>query len=84
MRGRRVDAGVQRGAPFQIDCDGAALPAHPGETIAGALIAAGRWPGYFCGMGVCWGCLVEVEGTGQVRACTAVVAPGMRICTVSE
>src|SRR5690606_27605472 len=54
---------------------------------AGALLAAGVKDhgaarngaprGYYCGMGVCHDCSVEVEATGTVRACLAKAAPGM-------
>jgi len=35
--------------------------------------------GYFCGMGACFDCLVTVDGMHNVRACLAVVRPGIRI-----
>jgi len=81
----------QRGAPVTIIVDGAPLPAFTGETIAGALLASGRraWRhtrhgqprGMFCGIGVCFDCLVTVNGTPQVRACLTPVAEGMIVQT---
>jgi sarcosine oxidase subunit alpha len=40
--GRRVGEGVARGAPFVLTVDGEAIEAYPGETVATALLAAGR------------------------------------------
>jgi len=77
-----------------IEVDGRPLTARPGMTVAAALLAAGRrtWRrtargaprGLFCGMGVCFDCLVIVDGAPNVRACVTPVAPGMRIETERE
>lgn len=59
---------------------GEPLTANPGQTIAGAILASGRrdWRttardrrprGLFCGIGVCFDCLVTVNGVRDVRAC---------------
>jgi len=37
--------------------------------------------GVFCGMGVCFDCLVTVEGVKDVRSCMTTVRRGMRIET---
>jgi predicted molibdopterin-dependent oxidoreductase YjgC len=84
-------AKFQRGAPVTIIVDGAPLPAFVGETIAGALLASGRraWRhtrhgqprGMFCGIGVCFDCLVTVNGAPKVRACLTPVAEGMIVQT---
>lgn len=61
-----------------------------GETIAVALLAAGQDVlrtterrgeprGLFCNMGVCFECLVEVDGYANQRACQTVVGAGMRV-----
>ena len=42
MHDRRVERGVKRGKPFEIEVDGETIVAYKGETIAAALIAAGR------------------------------------------
>jgi len=64
-----------------------------GISVAAALIAAaktmafrhapktGEPRGLFCGMGVCFDCLVTVEDRAGVRACMTTVADGMRIVT---
>ena len=83
-------AGVERGRAFGIALDGAEVRAYEGESIAAVLVASGRhftrWTartgeprGYFCGMGVCQGCLVTVDGLPNVRACVAPVRDGMRV-----
>jgi aerobic-type carbon monoxide dehydrogenase small subunit (CoxS/CutS family) len=72
--------GFRRSAPFTFTFDGETVVAHAGETIGGALLAAGRRTlrqtrvddrprGLFCGIGVCFDCLVVVDGRGPVRAC---------------
>lgn len=62
--------------------DGAPLEAEPGQSVAAALIAAGRrsWRvtraggeprGVFCGIGICHDCLVVINGRPGQRACLA-------------
>ena len=75
---------------FQFD--GQAVEVYAGESIAAALIAAGdyatrltakRMPrGYFCGMGVCWECIVRINGISTERACRQTVEDGMIVETV--
>ena len=72
--------------------DGRPVPARPGQTVGGALLAAGvrSWRttrfegkprGLFCGIGVCFDCLVTVNGEPNVRACLAPVAEGDVVVT---
>ena len=71
--------------------DGEALSAYPGDTIASALYAQGKraWRvsrsgdhrGLFCGIGLCFDCLVTVDGKANQRACVTTVAPGMQVIT---
>jgi glycine/D-amino acid oxidase-like deaminating enzyme/bacterioferritin-associated ferredoxin len=78
-------------APVRIRFDGAEIEALPGETIAAALAAAdivavrrarsGAPRGPYCGMGVCFDCLVTVDGRPSQRACLTKVAPGMDVRT---
>ncbi|MHB1160204.1 MAG: (2Fe-2S)-binding protein [Chloroflexota bacterium] len=91
MREKQLrDPAVQRGEPIDLLVDGEPLLAYAGETIAAALTAAGRRVfrhapgtgeprGMFCAIGVCFECLVTVEGMGQVRSCMVPVRPGMRV-----
>jgi hypothetical protein len=73
-----------------FEFDGVRIEAREGESVAAALLATGRHGlrrsakgkaprGYYCGMGVCWECSVEVEGTGRVRACRLVAEDGLRL-----
>lgn len=75
-----------------IDFDGAPVPAHPDDTVAAALIAAGelmtsrsakyrRPRGAYCLLGDCGTCLVRVDGQPNVRACLTAVRPGMRVAS---
>jgi hypothetical protein len=72
---------------FTISYDGEPLPVTAGQTIAAALIGAGHagWRrtrvrgesrGLFCGIGVCFDCLVTVNDTRSVRACLVTAEPG--------
>lgn len=69
---------------LRLTVDGETLVAHPGQTIAGAMLASGRrsWRttardrrprGLFCGIGVCFDCLVTVNGIRDIRACQRLV-----------
>ncbi len=74
---------------FNIEVNGQPVPARHGQTVAAALLAAGRRVfritaqgqprGLFCGMGVCFDCLVTVDGLTGQRACLTPVRPGMQI-----
>lgn len=87
----RIQKFFQRGRPVEIQVDGEPVLAFEGETIATALIASGRRilrqtqkgtpRGIFCGMGVCFDCVMEVDGEPSVRSCITLVRPGMRIRT---
>ena len=86
----QIEAAVSK---FDIEVDGRLVPAEPGQTVAAALIGAGiavfRYTpsgaplGVFCGMGVCFDCLVTVDGLADQRACVTPVRPGMRVQTCS-
>lgn len=77
---RRVTANFQRSEPVTFEVDGVDLPGHEGETVAAALLAAGRVHlsdsrqglarGVYCNMGVCFECTVWEErmgGDGQTH-----------------
>jgi predicted molibdopterin-dependent oxidoreductase YjgC len=91
MSANRLSHGIARPAPVRIEADGEAIDAYPGETLATALLAAGRRAfrrtrsgaprGPLCNMGVCFDCLVVVEGLGEVRACMTVVRDRMTVRT---
>jgi predicted molibdopterin-dependent oxidoreductase YjgC len=87
----RFESETQRGQSVTIMVDGVPLQAYLGETIAGVLLANGRraWRhteggeprGLFCGMGICFDCLVTVDGVPNVRACITPVVAGMAVET---
>ena len=91
MTATRLEHGVKRPAAVAIEVDGARVEAYPGESVATALLAAGvrafrRTPsgaprGPLCNMGVCFECVVTVDGEPGVRACATQVREGMSVET---
>jgi hypothetical protein len=87
----RIESETQRGQAVTITLDGVPLQAYLGETIAGALLANGRraWRrteggeprGLFCGMGICFDCMVTVDSVPNVRACITPVIEDMVVET---
>jgi sarcosine oxidase subunit alpha len=86
---------VQRGNPIQITVNGNLIDAYEGETVAVALLAAGISPfrlspknkeprSLYCGMGICFECLVTINGIHAIRACITLVESGMNIETCKE
>ncbi|MEU4898665.1 (2Fe-2S)-binding protein [Streptomyces sp. NPDC044780] len=83
MSPRRVraeaDAVGRQERPLRIIVDGEPVDGIAGQTIAGVLLAADRlsWRrqrsgaprGVFCGIGVCFDCLVTVGEDRDVRSC---------------
>ncbi|MET8786212.1 (2Fe-2S)-binding protein [Streptomyces sp. NPDC004589] len=80
-------AGARPEPAFTVTFDDRELPALPGWTVAAALWAAGitswrttrrdgRPRGIFCGIGVCFDCLVTVNDRPNQRACLVAVRPG--------
>lgn len=80
------------GAMLQFEIDGRRVAACEGDTVAAAMLAAGidhcrttpvsgapRGP--FCMMGVCFECLVTVDGVGNRQGCLVSVQDGMQIET---
>jgi predicted molibdopterin-dependent oxidoreductase YjgC len=79
-------------AMIEVTVDGRAIRVRAGDTVAAALLSAGilasraadvsgapRAP--YCMMGVCFECLVTVDGVGNRQGCLLPVVPGMRIET---
>ena len=74
--------------------EGREIAAEPGQSIGAALIAAGyrSWRttrhrneprGIFCGIGICFDCLVTVNDRPNQRACQVEAHDGDRV-TVQE
>ena len=86
---------VQRGKPVNITVNGTSIEAYQGETVAAALLAAGirtvrksqkfdQPRSLYCGMGVCYECLVTINGIHGKRSCVTYVEEGMVIETEKE
>jgi predicted molibdopterin-dependent oxidoreductase YjgC len=80
------------GDPVNFAIDGRSATARMGDTVAAALLANGvevcrttpvsgapRAP--YCMMGVCFECLVAVDGIGNRQGCLVAVKEGMRVET---
>jgi predicted molibdopterin-dependent oxidoreductase YjgC len=72
----------------RIRFDGRPVPFTDGQSVGAALWAAGvrswrttrvlgRPRGLFCGIGVCFDCLVEIDGRPDQRACVTPARDGM-------
>lgn len=75
-----------------LSIDGVPIVAKAGDTVAAAIFASGRHAcrttpvsgaprGPFCMMGVCFDCLVVIDGVENRQACLVTVAAGMRVET---
>lgn len=84
---RRI-RGTDDGPSGAIAFDGREVPFFAGDSVAAALLAAGiddfrahpvdgcgRAP--YCMMGVCFECLVEIDGRQNQQACLVSARPGM-------
>jgi predicted molibdopterin-dependent oxidoreductase YjgC len=80
---------AQAGA-VPVTIDGRPFAAHPGDSVAATMLAAGiracrKTPvsgaerGPFCMMGVCFDCLVTIDGRPNQQGCLVPVRDGMRI-----
>ena len=88
MFSRLPDASAAR--EVVVTLDGAPIRARDGDTVAAALLSAGcidfrttpvigSKRGAFCMMGVCFDCLVTIDGLPNQQACMLRVRDGMRI-----
>lgn len=89
---RRVPGIIRRGRQIELDCDGRLVIAYEGETVAAALLAEGTRTlrasavrgeprGLYCGIGVCFECVMVIDGRPNVRACQTPVRAGMKVET---
>jgi D-hydroxyproline dehydrogenase subunit gamma len=76
--------------PVEFDFEGRTLTAQAGDTVAAALLGADvtafrstpvndRPRGPFCMMGVCFDCLMVIDGMPNTQACQVTVTPGMKV-----
>jgi len=86
---RPIDTGALQGA-IGLLIDGRDIEARDGDTLAIAMLNAGIVPfrhtpvsgqprAPMCMMGVCFDCLVEVDGRQNVQACMVEVRSGMQV-----
>jgi predicted molibdopterin-dependent oxidoreductase YjgC len=81
----------KRNAYLNIRIDKKQIAVPAGVSVAAALIAngiksfrktdQGDGRGLFCGMGVCYDCLVTIDGIPDQLACMVMVGEGMQIRT---
>lgn len=77
---------------IEFTFDGEKIEAITGQSVAAALLAANQRAlrktrfnnndrGVFCGIGVCFDCLVVIDGITNQRACLIEAKPGMKVQT---
>lgn len=77
---------------IEFTFDGEKIDAITGQSVAAALSAANQRTlrktrfnnndrGVFCGIGVCFDCLVVIDGITNQRACLIEAKPGMKVQT---
>lgn len=89
---RRLDDALSPAPMVALSVDGVRIEARAGDLLAAALLASGngvcratpvsgapRAP--YCMMGVCFDCLVTVDGMGSRQACLVPVRAGMVVET---
>lgn len=78
--------------PLTFQFDGRAMTGRGGDTVAAALLAngvsacretpvSGAPRGPYCMMGICFECLVVIDGIGNRQGCLVPLAEGMRVET---
>jgi len=86
---------LRRGKTIEVIVDGRRVEAFEGELVSTVLQAenicifgrkhtTGRPSGIYCGMGVCYECLVTIDGTPNIRACQTFAADQMVIETTGN
>lgn len=86
----RVAGGITRGPEVEIVVDGQPIQAFEGENVAAALLAGWRRAlrttarldeprGMYCGIGVCFDCVMTIDERPNVRTCQTPVRASMRI-----
>lgn len=90
---RRLEAAAQAAtdAPVRITVDDQPVHCRAGDSVAAALFVAGLTAcretavsetprGPYCMMGVCYDCLVNIDGMANQQACMTQVRAGMAVC----
>lgn len=79
---------IEQGRKIKFTFQGRQLEGYEGEPIAAALLAngvkvlsrsnkLGRSRGFYCAIGNCSSCLMEVNGISNVRTCVESLREGM-------
>jgi D-hydroxyproline dehydrogenase subunit gamma len=89
---KRLDEAQRQaqGAPVRVTVNGAELQCRAGDSVAAALFAGGVQAcrdtavgevprGPYCMMGVCYDCLVTIDGQANQQGCMTAVREGMKI-----
>lgn len=85
----------RRGKRVEVTINGKKVHAYEGELVSTILLAegisifarkhtTGNPSGVYCGMGVCYECLVTINGVSNIRACQTFAADQMVIETTSQ
>jgi D-hydroxyproline dehydrogenase subunit gamma len=80
----------EHGLPVRLTIEGRPVTARSGDSVAAAMLAAGfagcrETPvsgsarGPFCLMGVCFDCLVTIDGVANRQGCLTPVHEGMTV-----
>ena len=83
------------GAEVRLQFDGQVIVAHAGDSVAAAVLSAtgaatrtapvsgaGRAP--YCMMGVCFECLMTIDGVPNSQSCMVAVREGMVVATQAD
>ncbi len=76
--------------PVLFEFEGREIIGRPGDTVAAALLEAnqtiarrtpksGTSRGPYCMMGVCFDCLMVIDGEANKQACQTVIRDGMKV-----
>ena len=69
--------GIEARVPASFSAAAAVLAAQPGATRTTPISGTPRAP--YCMMGVCFECLMEIDGVPNQQGCLVPVAQGMKI-----
>jgi D-hydroxyproline dehydrogenase subunit gamma len=88
---RLPEAGAAKPAAVTVFVEDEAVAARPGDSVAAVMLTLDRLPylretavggaprNPYCMMGVCFDCLVEIDGAPNRQGCMVAVRDGMRI-----
>ena len=89
VKAGRPDTTMEQKKKITFFVNGKSTEARQGESIHAALICAGyrqfrksktnQPRGVFCGMGICYECLVTIDNGPRKQACATIVEEGMEV-----